>query len=163
MWNPSVHSFASALNIWFKKYVRDKTCGMFTTMHLIYNSLSLVFTGQEQGIDETSGCPLKRKKVWPDRKFTAVALTIGRPVGNNTERLHCCNTVKVSLLCFVIAIYIDYFLIGKARDHVVHGKSIVESKKPFSKCQHILDILWRLFHWIIGCDFGLGGGWSPHF
>lgn len=118
-----------------------------------------VSTVQEQGADETSGCPLERKKVWPDRKFTAAALTIGQPAGNNTERLHCFNTVKVSLLCFLIAINIDYFLIGKARDHVVHGKiNCWIKEKPFSKCRHILDILWQLFHWIMGCDFGMEDG-----
>lgn len=63
-----------------------------------------VSTGQEQRADETSGRTFKRKKVWPDRKFPASALTIGLPVGHNTDRLHCLKTVNVSLLCFFIAI-----------------------------------------------------------
>lgn len=76
---------------------------------------TFVSTGQEQRADETSGCPLKRKKVWADRKFPASALTMGLPVGHNTDGLHSFNTVNVSLLCFFIAINSDLFSTGNGQ------------------------------------------------
>ncbi len=91
-----------------------------------------VFTVQEQGADEASGCPLERKKVWPDRKFTAAALTMGQPAGNDTERLHFCNTVKVSLLfphCHQHQLFLDW----ESQRPCCTWKSVAESKKSFCK------------------------------
>lgn len=53
---------------------------------------------------------------------------MGWPTGNNTERLHCCDTVKVSLLCNLIAINIDYSWNGNDRDHVVHGTKLLNQR-----------------------------------
>lgn len=121
---------------------------------------TFVSTGQEQRADETSGRPLERKKVWPDRKFLASALTIGLPVGHNTDRLHCFNTVNVSLLCFFIAIDSDHFLPGNSQKLWLITGSVIESKKFFSACQHILTIFWQLFplDWYVWLE-----KWAPTF
>lgn len=120
---------------------------------------TFVSPGQEQRADETSGCPLERKKVWPDRKFPASAITIGLPVGHNTERLHCFNTVNVSLLCFFIAINSDNFLTGNSQKPWCTRGSVIESKKSLSACQHILTIFWQLFplDWYVWLE-----AWAPH-
>lgn len=53
---------------------------------------------------------------------------MGWLTGNNTEQLHCCDTVKVSLLCNLIAINIDYSWNGNDRDHVVHGTKLLNQR-----------------------------------
>lgn len=121
---------------------------------------TFVSTGQEQRADETSGCPLERKKVWPDRKFPASALTMGLPVGHNTDWLHRFNTVNVSLLCSFIAIDSDRFLTGYSQKPWCTRGSVIESKKSFSACQHILTIFWQLFSTGLIC---VVGDWAPTF
>lgn len=121
---------------------------------------TFVSTVQEQRADETSGCPLERKKVWPDRKFPASALTMGLPVGHNTDWLHCFNTVNVSLLCFFIAIDSDRFLTGNKPETVVYKRISYWIKEIFLCLSTYSNYFLATFSTGLIC---MVGDWAPTF
>lgn len=64
---------------------------------------------------------------------------------HRSDRLHCFNTVKVSLLCFLITIDSDHFLTGNSQRPWCRPGSVIESKRSFSSCQHILNFFQATF------------------